>query len=228
MYERVDDRAAIAKTPVDTKSIDTNKAFEGEPKQIRSRSAAENFKLEMDQICMEGLPPLEVRGNNLYCSEAHANNFNHVHRHVTCVFFHAKAQILVLVRLPVEDGTGVDAGKFFIVEQEHATHDAAGNSQRDWREHLSGGEHLGLSSRSLFRHARHIVSGMMHGETSWSRGRQTGSQISRAKVAVAYPNQNRSHQSWVTGMHRRLKQKIARGESEEWCISTCSNLLTCS
>ena len=46
VYEKVDERAAVAKynvTPVDTKCADTNNAFEGEPMQIRSRIVAREF-----------------------------------------------------------------------------------------------------------------------------------------------------------------------------------------
>ena len=43
VYEKVDEKEAVAKygiTPVDTKWVDTDKAFEGEPMQIRSRMCA--------------------------------------------------------------------------------------------------------------------------------------------------------------------------------------------
>ena len=46
VYEEVDEREAIAHyqvTPVDTKWIDTNKAFEEEPMQIRPRIVAKEF-----------------------------------------------------------------------------------------------------------------------------------------------------------------------------------------
>ena len=47
VHEKVDEHAAVAKynvTPVDTKWVDTDKAFEGEPMQIRSRIVAREFK----------------------------------------------------------------------------------------------------------------------------------------------------------------------------------------
>ena len=47
VYEKVDERAAVAKykvTQVDTKWVDTDKAFEMEPMQIRSRFVAREFK----------------------------------------------------------------------------------------------------------------------------------------------------------------------------------------
>ena len=45
--EKVDEREAVAEyqvTPFDTKWIDINEAFEGEPMQIRSRIGAREFK----------------------------------------------------------------------------------------------------------------------------------------------------------------------------------------
>ena len=47
VYEKVDEKEAVEKygvTPVDTKWVDTDKAFEGEPMQIRSRMCAREFK----------------------------------------------------------------------------------------------------------------------------------------------------------------------------------------
>ena len=47
VYEKVDERETIAQyqvTPVDTKWVDTDKTFEGEPMQIRSRIVAREFK----------------------------------------------------------------------------------------------------------------------------------------------------------------------------------------
>ena len=47
VYEKVDERTAVAKynvTPVDTKWVDTDKAFEEEPMQIRSRIVARECK----------------------------------------------------------------------------------------------------------------------------------------------------------------------------------------
>ena len=46
VYEIVDERTAVAKyivTPVDTKWVDIDKAFEGEPMHIRSRIVARGF-----------------------------------------------------------------------------------------------------------------------------------------------------------------------------------------
>ena len=58
VYERVDEREAIAQyqvTPVDTKWIDTNKALEEEPMQIRSRIVQESFQVTIGKTCVQGL-----------------------------------------------------------------------------------------------------------------------------------------------------------------------------
>ena len=55
VYEKVDEKEAVAKygiTPVDTKWIDTDIAFEREPMKIRSRMCA---KVMIGQTCMQGL-----------------------------------------------------------------------------------------------------------------------------------------------------------------------------
>ena len=59
VYEKVEEREAIAQyqiTPVDTKWIDTNKAFEVELMQIILRLVAkEKSKVKIGQICTQGL-----------------------------------------------------------------------------------------------------------------------------------------------------------------------------
>ena len=62
VFENVDEREAIAQyqvTPVDTKWIDTNKAFEEEPMQIRSRIVAREFKSRDSSIGSARAPTLE-------------------------------------------------------------------------------------------------------------------------------------------------------------------------
>ena len=57
VYEKVDEKEAVEKygtTPVDTKWVDTDKAFEGEPLQIRSRKCVREFKSD-GQTCTQGL-----------------------------------------------------------------------------------------------------------------------------------------------------------------------------
>ena len=47
-------------TPVDTKWVDTDKAFEGEPMQFRSRMCAGEFKSDDRPDLYAGTPPLEA------------------------------------------------------------------------------------------------------------------------------------------------------------------------
>ena len=59
VYDKVDEKEAVTKygiTPVDTKWVDTDKAFEGEPMQIKSRMCVrESSKVMIGQTCMQGL-----------------------------------------------------------------------------------------------------------------------------------------------------------------------------
>ena len=63
VYGKVDEKEAVAKygiTPVDTKWVDTDKAFEEEPMQIRSRICAREFKCDDRPDLYAGTPPLEA------------------------------------------------------------------------------------------------------------------------------------------------------------------------
>ena len=60
MYEKVDEKEAVEKhgiTPVDTMWVDTDKASEGEPMQIRSRMCAREFKSDDRPDLYAGTPP---------------------------------------------------------------------------------------------------------------------------------------------------------------------------
>ena len=72
----------------------------------------------------------------------------------TRAYFHAKAQRPVLIRLPVEDRMGTDAGKAELMKKSmYGTRDAASNWERDWQEHVKNwGFQLGLSWKNLFHH----------------------------------------------------------------------------
>ena len=49
-----------------------------------------------------------------------------MHIDVSRVYFHAKAQRPVLIRLPVEDRMGTDAGKVSDEEEEHVRNEGRG------------------------------------------------------------------------------------------------------
>ena len=112
--EKVDEHEANAQyqvTPVDAKWVDTGKAFEGESVQIRSRIVAREFKSDGRSDLYAGTSPLEVLKAIISIAAHHKETFSIMHIDVSRVYFNAKAQKFVLVRLPVEDGMGADAGK---------------------------------------------------------------------------------------------------------------------
>ena len=93
--EKVDERAAVAKynvTPVDTKWVDTDKAFEGEPMQLRSRVVAREFKSADRPDLYAGTPPLEALKAITSIAASHSPEFSLMHVDVSCAYFHAKAQ----------------------------------------------------------------------------------------------------------------------------------------
>ena len=151
---------------MDTKWVDTDKAFEGEPMQIRSRMCAIEIKSDDRPELYAGT--LSIGGadsHNIDCSE-HIATFSIMHIDVSRAYFHAKAQRPVLVRLPVEDRMGTDAGKVGLMKKSmYGTRDAASNWERDWQEHVRNwGFQLGLSSKDLFHHKENRVSRLTHGD----------------------------------------------------------------
>ena len=74
-------------TPVDTKWVDTGKAFEGEPMKNRSRIVAREFK-SADRPGLHAGTPSSIGGvedRNIDCSEPQRYFLNHAHRRVTCI-----------------------------------------------------------------------------------------------------------------------------------------------
>ena len=169
VYEKVDEKEAVAKykiTPVDTKWIDTDKAFEGEPMQIRSLMCAREFKSDDWPDLYAGTPPLEALKAIISIAANNKDTFSIMHIDVSRAYFHAKAQRPVLIRLPEEDRMGDDAGKVGLMKKSmYGTRDAASNWERDWQEHVKKwGFQLGLSSKNLFHHKENRVSGLTHGD----------------------------------------------------------------
>ena len=63
--------------------------------------------------------------------DGYVNTFSIMHIDVSRAFLDAKAQRLVLVRLPVEDRMGADAGKISLLKKSmYGTRDAASNWER--------------------------------------------------------------------------------------------------
>ena len=125
VYEKV----AVAKygiTPVDTKWVDTDMAFEEEPMQIRSRMCAREFKSDDRPDLYAGTPPLEALKARISIAAKHKETFSIMHIDVSRAYFHAKAHRPVLIRLPVEDRMGTDAGKVGLMKKSmYGTIDAA-------------------------------------------------------------------------------------------------------
>ena len=88
--ENVDEKEAVARygiTPVDTKWVNTDKAFEGGPMQIRSPMCAREFKSDDRPDLYAGTPPLETPKATMSIAANHKETFfNHAHRRVTCTF----------------------------------------------------------------------------------------------------------------------------------------------
>ena len=130
------------------------KAFEGEPTQIRSRIVARDFNNDDRPDLCAGTLPLEALKAIISIAANLTETFSIMHIGVSRAYFHAKAQGPVLVRLPVKDRMGADAGKIGLMKKSmYGTRDAASNWKRDWQEHVrSWGFELGLSSKNLFHH----------------------------------------------------------------------------
>ena len=104
----VDDRAAVAKiqtsTPVDTKWVDTDKAFEGESRcQSVHELLPENSEVEDRPYLHAGTPPLEALKAIISIAASHSPEVSPMHVDVSRAHFHAKAQ--------TENCSGKDVGK---------------------------------------------------------------------------------------------------------------------
>ena len=92
VYEKIDEKEAVTKygiTPMDTKWIDTENAFEGEPMQIRSRKCAREFKSDDRPDFYAGTPPLEALKAIIQVAANNKNTFSIMHIDVSRGYFHA-------------------------------------------------------------------------------------------------------------------------------------------
>ena len=95
--EKVDEHAALAKyhvTPIDTKWVDTGKAFEEEPMQIRSRIIAREIRSADKPDLYAGILPPEALKAIKSVAASHSPQFPLMHVDVSRAYFHAKAQRL--------------------------------------------------------------------------------------------------------------------------------------
>ena len=125
VYEKIDEREASARyqvTPVDTKWIDTDKAFEGKPMQIRSRLVPRKFKSD-DRPDLYAGTPLQgsVEVHDLDCSKPQGNILNHVYRRVTCILSR-KGSETCAGAITWGEQSGRRCWKSWAVEEEHVWH----------------------------------------------------------------------------------------------------------
>ena len=127
-----------------TQWVDTDKAFEGEPMQIRSRLRAREFKSDDRPDLYAGTPPLEALKAITSIAANNKETFSIMHIDVSRAHSHAKAQRPVLIRLPVEDRVGTDAGTVGLMKKSmRGTRDAASN----WGARLARScQELGISA----------------------------------------------------------------------------------
>ena len=99
-------------------------------------------------------------------SASQSPEFSQMHVDVFGAYFHAKAQRLVLVKLPAEDCSGKDEGKIGLLKKSmYGTRDAASDWEQDSQGHLENWSYeLGCSSTNLFHNKEKKTSGLTHGD----------------------------------------------------------------
>ena len=125
-----------------------------------------DFKSDDRPDFYAGTPPLEALKARISIAANNRETFSIMHIDMSRAYFHAKAQRPVLIRLPVGDRTGTDAGKVGLMKKSmYGTRGAASNWERDWQDHgRNWGFQLGLSSKNLLHHKEDRVSGLTHGD----------------------------------------------------------------
>ena len=171
VYENAGEKGAVEKygtTPVDTKWVDTDKAFEENQGKSDHECVRESSEAMIGQICMQRTPLLESLKAIISIAANHKETFSIMHIDVSRAYFHAKAQRLVLIRLPVEDRMGTDAGKVGLMKKSmYRTRDAASNWERDWQEPVRNwGLQLGRSFEESVSPQGNRVSCLAHGDDS--------------------------------------------------------------
>ena len=210
--EKVDEREAIAHyqvTPVDTRWIDTDKAFEGGPMQIRSWIVAREFTSDEWTDLNAGTPPMEALKSIIFMAANHKEAFSVMHVDVSRAYFHVKAQR--------RGGTITSGGQNghrcwkigLLKKSMYGTRDAASNWERDWPKHIKTVEYqLGISLNNLFRQEGDRVSGMTHGDDFVLTG--------PTERLTVFENNDRGvssrgklHQLRIIREHQRVEQKVA-------------------
>ena len=93
--------------------------------QVRSRMCATEFKSDDRADLYAGTSPLEALKATLPIAANRKETFSIMHIDVSRAYFHAKAQRLVLIQLPVEDRMGTDAVEIGLMKKSmYGTRDA--------------------------------------------------------------------------------------------------------
>ena len=140
VYERVEERETTAQyqvTPVDLKWIDTNKASQRKPMQIRSRIVASEFKSEARPVQYAGTPPLEaLKAIISIAAKSQTNILNHADRRVTFIFSCTSSETCAGTNTS-EGQNGRRNGEMgLLIKCMYGTRDAASHGERDWQEHV--------------------------------------------------------------------------------------------
>ena len=146
-------------------------------------------------------PPVEALKAIVSIAASHKETFSIMHIDVSRAYFHAKAQRPGLIRLPVEDRMGTDAGKVGLMKKSrYGTRDAASNWERDWQGNVKKwGFQLGLSSKNLFHHKEDRVSGLTHRDDFVITGPTNKPVEFDRKMTSVYQSEN--HQLWIAEEH---------------------------
>ena len=182
------------------------------------------FKRRQARPVCRGISTGGTHGDTLHCSEPLANVRNTAHRWAHA-YFHAKAQRLVLVRLPAEDQRKNDAGETRPLSRcMYGTCDAASNWECDWQNHLKQWSYkLEQSSKDLSHDHNKKMSRMTRGDDFVFTGSTPKLIEPETTLAGVYPIRTNiiSHGStesikalstrvrWVTkGMENRYPRRV--------------------
>ena len=191
MYEEVEEREAIAQyqiTPVDTKWIDTNKAFEEEShaNQITTCCKRE-MKSEDRPDLYAGSSPLESLKSKISIAANHKHTFSIIHIDVSRAYFGAEARRRAGGTVPI----GGQNGRRRWEKSVCCKRLCASNLRRNWQEQIKSWAEHDFPIVSI-RFAKHPTSWgsarrscfviTTHGDDFvLTRDRQTGLQTSKIK-----------------------------------------------
>ena len=114
VFEKVDEREARVQyqvTPVDTKLIDTSKAFDGEAFANQITTVAREFKSgDRPDLYRRDFSVGSVQGNNIHRRASQSHMLTHAHRRATCIFSRECSEICA-GKNTSGGQEGADAGK---------------------------------------------------------------------------------------------------------------------